>query len=85
MSRSTVVRLPRRDEPHDPAYTVRLTDSVIARDLLCLEYLVFPVPAVLAGEHDLHEGAAAGLAGVRTGNRRVRAVRPHRVAAPGAV
>jgi len=62
MSRSTVVRLPHREAPDGSTYTVRLTDSGIARDLLCLEYLVFPVPPVLAGGRDLHDGAAAGLA-----------------------
>jgi hypothetical protein len=44
MSRSTVVRLPRRDDPgeHDLRdYTVRLVGSGLAGEFLCLEYLVF--------------------------------------------
>lgn len=92
MSRSTVVRLPRRDDSHDPAYrdpayrdpayTVRLTDSGIARDLLCLEYLVFPVPPELAGDRDLHDGAAAGLA-VAGHDVHRRCVSGYRTAADG--
>jgi hypothetical protein len=65
MSRSTVVRLPGRDEPgeHDlREYTVRLVGSGLADEFLCLEYLVFPVPKLLLGDRALHEGDAAGLA-----------------------
>ena len=65
MSRSTVVWLPRRNEPgeHDLRdYTVRLTGSGLADGYLCLEYLVFPVPPILLGDHAWHEGEQAGLA-----------------------
>jgi len=62
MSRSTLVRFPAGDEPRDAVYTVRLTGSGLAQDHLCLQYVVFPVPADLAGDHALHEGDQAGLA-----------------------
>jgi hypothetical protein len=65
MSRSTVLWLPELDKPgeHDLRdYTVRLTGSGLAGDYLCLEYLVFPVPPKLLGDHDWHEGDKAGLA-----------------------
>ena len=65
MSRSTVVRFPRRGESerHDHGeYTVRITGSGLTQDFLCLEYLIFPVPPVLLGDHTMHEGDAAGVA-----------------------
>jgi hypothetical protein len=63
MSRSTVVRFPRRDEPgpHDLRdYTVRITGSGLAQEFLCLEYVVLPVPPMLLGDHTMHQGDAAG-------------------------
>ena len=77
MSRSTVVRLRRRDEhPGEPDlrdYTVRLVGSGVTDEFLCLEYLVFPVPGLLRGDHVLHEGDGAGLAlDGRTVNYRCR-------------
>ena len=66
MSRSTVVWLPRHNEPdeHDLRdHTVRLTGSGLSDGgYLCLEYLVFPVPPILLGDHTWHEGDQAGLA-----------------------
>jgi hypothetical protein len=64
MSRSTVVRFRPHDESgHDLChYTVRITGSGLAQEFLCVEYVVFPVPRMLLGDHTMHEGDAAGLA-----------------------